>query len=190
MKKTIRLVVVVLISACLIVGYYFYLSTRTKNGAENQNAKESEVQQVISFDLNNKYPSTPRGVIKLYNRILKCYYNEEMSEEEFLKLVDKQFELLDEELQNNNPKTQMVQNVRGDRNRYKEQKRTIRSTSLCGSNEVVYKTVDGKDCAYVTCSYFMKVGSEHESTLQRYVLRRSNDGKWKILVYYIVKGEK
>lgn len=189
MKKTIRMTVVVLISAALIVGYYFYLSTRSDKGAEGQNAEETEVEKVISFDLEEKYPSTPRAVIKYYNRILKCFYNEELTEEEFLSLIDKQSALFDKELLENNPKTSMVQNVRADIKEFKAQKRTIRSESLCGSNEVIYKTIDGRDCAYVTCSYFMRVGSEHESTLQRYVLRRDEGGKWKILVYYIVKGD-
>lgn len=181
--------VVLLISAALIVGYYFYLSTRSNNGAGDQHAKETEVDKVLSYNLSSKYPSTPRAVIKFYNRILKCYYNEDLSEEQLIKLVDVQGKLLDDELLANNPTTSMVKNVRSDIADFKKQKRTIRNTSLCGTNEVIYKTIDGRDCAYVTCSYFMRVGSEHESTLQRYVLRRDDAGNWKILVYYIVQGE-
>lgn len=189
MKKAIRSAVIVVICALLIVGYYYYLSNRNGSGAQDKAKKESPVEQLLSLDLNLKYPSTPREVVKVYNRFLKCFYNEDCSEKEFLKLAEKQRVLFDVELLENNPEQKYVQNMRADIKDSKEQKRTIRSTSLCGTNEVIYKTIDKRDCAYVTCSYFMKEGEEFKTTYQRYVLRRDDGGKWKILVYYIIEGE-
>ena len=189
MKKNIRTIVVVVICAALIVGYYYYLSTRDTGGAQNKGDEETEVEQVIGLPIEVDYPSTPREVVKVFNRILQCYYNEEYTDKQLVKLANKQRELLDEELLENNPDTQYIQNIRADIKNCKEEKRTISSISMCGTNEVIYKVVDGRDCAYVTCSYFMKVGKEYETTYQRYVLRRDDDGNWKILVYYVIEGE-
>ena len=75
-------------------------------------------------------------------------------------------------------------------NEYKEKGRTISSYAICGTDDVIYKTVDGRECAYVTCSYFIKDGKEgFENTYQCYVLRKDDEGQWKILVYYLIEGE-
>ena len=134
MKKAIRSVVIVVICALLIVGYYYYLSNRNGSGAQDKAKKESPVEQILSLDLNLKYPSTPREVVKIYNRFLKCFYNEDCSEKEFLKLAEKQRVLFDVELLENNPEQKYFQYMRADIKDSKEQKRTIRSTSLCGTN--------------------------------------------------------
>lgn len=189
MKKHIRTAAVVVVCAALIIGYYYYLSTRGGAGAQNVENEETEVEQVIGLPIEEDYPSTPREVVKVFNRILKCYYNEEYTDQQLINLANKQRELLDEELLENNPKTQYIQSIRSDIKVFKEEKRTISNISMCGTNEVIYKTIDKRDCAYVTCSYFMKVGKEYETTYQRYVLRRDDDGNWKILVYYLVEGE-
>jgi len=98
MKKNIRTIVVVVICAALIVGYYYYLSTRDTGGAQNKGDEETEVEQVIGLPIEVDYPSTPREVVKVFNRILKCYYNEEYTDKQLVKLANKQRELLDEEL--------------------------------------------------------------------------------------------
>lgn len=189
MKKTIRTIAVVVVCAALIIGYYYYLSMRNDGGAQSKGDEQTEVEQVIGLPIEVDYPSTPREVVKVFNRILKCYYNEDYTDKQLVKLANKQRELLDEELLNNNPETQYMQNIRADINQFKEEKRTISNISMCGTNEVIYKTIDERECAYVTCSYFMKAGNEYETTYQRYVLRRDEEGNWKILVYYVIEGE-
>ena len=57
------------------------------------------------------------------------------------------------------------------------------------SNDVNYQTIDGDECAYVTASYFISEGKEYDRTNQMYVLRKDENGKWKILVFYQVEGE-
>ena len=42
----------------------------------------SEVDKIISRDFKDKYPTTPREVVKWYNRIITAYYKEEYSDEE------------------------------------------------------------------------------------------------------------
>ncbi|SFQ48773.1 hypothetical protein SAMN02910358_02412 [Lachnospiraceae bacterium XBB1006] len=189
MKKVIRIVIIGIVFAALIGGYYYYLTTRNGNGAQNKTANQTEVQKLLSEDLTNNYPTTPRSVIKMYNRFLKCIYNERYSDKEFRQMIESQRALFDEELLGQNPEPQYTQSMRNDVKKYKDEKRSIRNTSLCSGNEVVYKTIKKRECAYVTCSYFLKVDSDYQTTNQRYVLRKDNTGKWKILVYYMIRGE-
>ena len=189
MKKVIRTAIIGVVFLALIGGYYYYLTLRNHSGAESKVSKETPVEHLLGLDLEQKYPATPRAVIKTYNKFLKCMYNEDYSEQEFVNLAEKQRTLFDQELLDNNPQSQYVQDIRADIKKCKSENRSLRNTSVCGSNEVVYKTVDKRDCAYVSCSYFMRVGSDYETTTQQYVLRKDENGKWKILVYYIIRGE-
>lgn len=189
MKKVIRTVIIGLVFVLLIGGYYFYLTKRSGSGAQSKLPNETPVEKLLNTDLEQNYPTTPRAVIQMYNRFLKCMYGEDYSDQQFVNMVEKQKVLFDQELLDNNPQNQYIQNVRADVKKCKSEKRSIRNTSICGSNEVVYKTVDKRDCAYVSCSYFMKVADDYETTTQQYVLRKDNTGCWKILVYYIIRGE-
>ena len=70
---------------------------------------------------------------------------------------------------------------------YKEEKKTISRASVCDSNDVKYTNDKGDEIAYVTASYFIKAGNSYEDTDEMYVLRKDEDGKWKILVYYQIE---
>ena len=184
MKKTIRTVIIVIVFAAIILGYYYYLSHRNVSN-QDKVEKETDIEMIINTNLNLDYPKTPREVIKLYNKMLKCYYNDNPSEVEIKDLVLQQRELLDDELKENNPEAQMVQNTRNDISNAKDNGRTIVSSTVCSSNEIVYKTIDDRECAYVTSGYFIKNKDGYEKTTQKYVLRKDENGKWKIIVYYL-----
>lgn len=186
--KHLKTIIIGVLFAALILGYYYYLSTRDNSSDDNK--EQTAVEKVTDLDLETKYPNTPRKVVEVFNEILCCYYNEEYSEKEFQKMASQQRLLLDAELLENNPEQQFLVSTRADINEYKEKGRTISSYAICGTDDVIYKTVDGRECAYVTCSYFIKDGKEgFENTYQCYVLRKDDEGQWKILVYYLIEGE-
>lgn len=186
--KKIRGIIIGIICICLVVGYYYYLSNR---GEASKETDLTEVQKVVLKDLDGKeYPKTPREVVKLYNRILCCYYNEEYTKEEFYKLADQALKLMDEELAANNPSEQYYLRVETEVESYHEKKRTINNASVCDSNEVQYSTINGAECAYVTASYFVKDNEGFTKSNQNYVLRKDAEGRWKILAFELDKGEK
>lgn len=189
MKKALKTIICVLIFAALILGYFFYLSNWDHGSAEDKVEEETEIEKILDQDLDNDYPKTPREVIKFNNRILMCYYNMEVGENDFEKLVLKQKELLDDELKENNPDYEMVAGVRADVLDYKKDSRVIKSANVCSSSEVIYKTVDGRECAYVMTSYFLKDKDGFTSTKQRYVLRKDSEGKWKIITFYLISSD-
>lgn len=186
-QKTSRVIAAVLAIA-LIVGAYYYFAVYRSVSAED-NVELTEVQKVITKDLETNYPATPREVVKLYNRIQECFYNETYTDEELYALGDQARMLFDEELLENNPRDSYFSALKSDIADFQAKSKTIMSSDVCDSNDVHFQTVDGDECAYVTAAYFLDEDKSYSRTKQMYVLRKDEDGNWKILVFYRIEGD-
>lgn len=183
--RRLRTVIIGIACICLVVGYYYYLSNKDASDSSDV----TEVQKIVLKDISgNSYPPTPREVIKFYNRILCCYYNEEYTDEEFHQLADQALLLMDAELADNNPAQQYYLRVESEVEAYHSDKRKINNASVCDSNEVEFATIGGKECAYVTASYFVRDKDGFTKSIQDYILRKDSEGKWKILAFDLQEG--
>lgn len=186
MKKAGIIIALILCVALICGGFYL-----VKNGLGKSRGEDdlSEVQKVITRDLKQQYPSTPREVVKFYNRIILCYYGEKYSNEEFDALSEQALMLFDDDLVEVNPKEEYQASVLAEVASYASRKRVITKANVCDSKDVVYltDTDNGDDIAYVTASYFVKENNSYDKTFQEYVLRKSADGNWRILTYYQIK---
>lgn len=186
MKKTYAIVVAVLCILLIVGGYVFWMKQNEKPAGD---VELTAVQKLITKDLEKNYPATPREVVKVYNEIITCFYKEEYTEDELEALGDQARLLMDEELLKNNPRNEYFKQLKAEVVDYKQDERVIISYNLCSSNEVQYVTVDERECAYVKTSYFIKDKTGHSRTYQMYVVRKDDDGNWKILVFYQVEGD-
>lgn len=182
MKKTntsvTKITVLFIVLLVLVVGYYAYLSGTHRT--EQQEAVMSEVDTALSRDLDNDYPATPKEVIKYYNDLMKCFYNEECTAEELQDLGRKSLQLFDEELQENNDEDTYLIRLQGEVQNYKDNKRKITSVSLAPSTNVDYYSVDGYSFARISCGYTMTENGKKTSTVMVYLLRRDDSRRWKI----------
>lgn len=189
--KNAKFIIIGIACICLIcAGFYFFSQS-------NQEVEKdlTEIEKVIVKDLDKSYPKTPREVVKFYNKIVKCYYGDEPTDEQLSELVDQMLSLMDEDLLLVNPRDEYYNSVVTDIAQYKEEKKSVVSTDVCDSNDVVYIT-DDKDggaekdeLAYVNASYFVNVDGQFGYTYQQFVLRQDENGRWKILTFYEVEGE-
>ena len=186
MKKTHVIIIAVVCIALIVGAYVFWMN---QNGNTSEDVELTAVQQLITKDLESNYPATPREVVKTYNEIISCFYNEEYTEAELEALGDQARLLMDEELLGNNPRDEYFKALKAEIADYKEAERVIVSYNLSSSNEVEYLTVDDRECAYVQTSCFIKDETGHSRTYQMYVVRKDEDGSWKILVFYQVEGD-
>lgn len=184
--KKVRIVIIAVILVGIVCGAFYFISTKDKVSVENK-TELSAVQKIILKDLENNYPSTPRAVVKLYNQIITNYYSADFEEGEYEKLIDQAMMLFDDELKAKNPKKEYMDALSAEIEEYKAKSKTISQTAVCSSNDVLYRTNNGDNIAYVNASYFIKEGSEHEKTYEQYVLRQDNKGNWKILGYYQIE---
>lgn len=177
-KSTTTITVIFIVLIIAVVGYYAYLSNEKQKTKEESTL--STVQIVLSRDLAASYPNSPKEVIKYYNEIMKCYYNESCSEEELADLVTKSRELYDAELNLANDYDTQLNQLLSDVKEYKEKKRTITNCSVAASTSVDYYSVDGFDFARLQCGYtIMESGKSIPSNFV-YLLRKDENRKWKI----------
>lgn len=187
MKKSYIIVIVVVCISLLVGGYAFWMNRNGKVSSED--VELTKVQQLITKDLEKGYPATPREVVKNYNEIISCFYNEEYTEAELEALVEQSQLLMDEELLANNPKDVYFKQVKEEILEFATAERTIMRYNLPSSNEIEFRTVDGRECAYVETSYLLKEKNSLDKTFQTYVVRKDDEGNWKILVFYKTEGD-
>ncbi len=189
--KNVKYVIIAIACICLICGGFFLFS----QGNNTKEKELTEVEKVITKDLENDYPKTPREVVKFYNRIIKCYYGEDITDAQLNKLVDQMMYLMDEDLLVVNPRDEYYNSVVADIEKYESQNKQVVSTDVCDSNDVKYVddvkegTTEADELAYVNASYFVNTDGKFAYSYQQFVLRKDDDGHWKILTFYEVEGE-
>ncbi|MCF0130302.1 MAG: hypothetical protein HUJ71_01180 [Pseudobutyrivibrio sp.] len=183
MKKVLRITAAVILMAACIVGYYGYLSNRNASVKAEDNVTLSEIDAIVTKDFSTDYPSTPRSVIKWYNRMITALYAEDYDEDQFQIVADQLREVLDDELLQYNPRDQYVSALRSDVTYYKNRNRVIVNSDVSDTNEVRYDTVKGDSVAFVSAYYFIREGSSYDRTYQDYCLRQDSHGRWKILTF-------
>lgn len=182
MKNAIRIGIFIVVCAVLIVGYYFYLS-HGRTSKDPTPIEQTELEKVLTVDFTTKYPQTPREVVKWYNRILKLYYSGDVSDTQVEMLCDQALMLFDDDLLQANPRDQYIAAVKAEVEEYATRKKKMVKADVADTNDVVYKKLNGDEMAYVLATYVVSEGSDYQTTYQKYALRKSNEGRWKIVAF-------
>ena len=131
-KKTQNPVVVGIVMALLavfIIGGFFLVRSIGLKNLELKKSK-TEVEKLMELNLDDNYPGNAREVLKIYNRILKCCYNEDLTDEQIKKLAEQNQKLFDEQLLEKNPLDQYVEKLKKDIEDYKSKKTTIANIAI------------------------------------------------------------
>ena len=177
-KFTTQTAIIVMVLIVAVVGYYCCLVNRSNRSAQENTP--TTVENVLLRDLENNYPPTPKEVIRYYNDIVKCFYNEGCSQEELQELARKARGLYDQELLDHNEWDTYIFNLEAEIQDFKNNNRKISNISLAASTDVDEFTQDGFRFAKIRCGYNILQGRKSSSTVQVYLLRRDGDGHWKI----------
>lgn len=187
-KSSIKITCLILSAVIMLVGYYTYLSNKTRT--QKQDIKLTVQQEILQENLKKNYPATPKEVIKFYNRILKCFYNEDCSSDEIQDLGLKIRELYDAELLEYNPEEFYLSRLQDEIMVYKGKERRIGYISLAASINVEEYNVDNYQCAKISCVYEIMEGSKKIPTKIVYVLRKDENRHWKIYGWKTIIPEK
>ncbi|MEE0918781.1 MAG: DUF6715 family protein [Lachnospiraceae bacterium] len=174
----IKKVVIVIGLIALVVGYYFYLSNKE---TKTNDTIVTAVQTVIQKNIEKDYPPTPKEVIKYYSDVTKCLYNEKYTDEQLEQMADKLLLLFDEELLEINPREQYIVSLKKDIKEFLNSGYSIVNYTPSNSADVVYDTVNGRECAKLYCTYSVKKGADYTASKHVFELRKDKDGHWKIL---------
>lgn len=181
-KSPVIIIVTMVVLTAFIIGAFFYLRDRAAK-KEAELKEKSEVTKLISLDLEKDYPGNAREVIKLHNRFMKCYYNEELNEEELRKLAIQNQKLYDAELLERNPIDKYIENLAKEIEEYKSLKRTIVNDKIQDYANAERIVKGGYNFCNLLTSYFMKEDKSHITVKQKYYLREDETGHWKIFFW-------
>jgi len=184
-KKTQNPVVVGIVMALLaifIIGGFFLVRSIGLKNLELKKSK-TEVEKLMELNLDDNYPGNAREVLKIYNRILKCCYNEELTDEQIKKLAEQNQKLFDEHLLEKNPLDQYVEKLKKDIEDYKSKKTTIANIAIQDLAEAEREERGGYKFCNLLVSYIVKDTKGLKTTNEKYYLREDDKGRWKILFW-------
>ena len=184
-KKTQNPVVVGIVMALLavfIIGGFFLVRSIGLKNLELKKSK-TEVEKLMELNLDDNYPGNAREVLKIYNRILKCCYNEELTDEQIKKLAEQNQKLFDEQLLEKNPYDQYVEKLKKDIEDYKSKNTTIANIAIQDLAEAEREERGGYKFCNLLVSYIVKDTKGLKTTNEKYYLREDDKGRWKILFW-------
>lgn len=177
-KSTTRMMLFFLVVIVGVVGYFAYLSGRSRDAAKE--AAMTAAQLVLSRDLENNYPPTVKEVMKYYVDIQKCLYAEECADEEVEQLGMKARALYDDELLAANDVTNHLLQLKAEITSFQEDSKKITAASVASSANVDTFTEDGYDFARIHCTYTVVADGQSNLVDMVYLLRRDGNRRWKI----------
>ncbi len=185
-RNPTRILIVLVVLAIGVVGLFFYISNYSKVVAEGKQNRMTPVQEVLSRNLETNYPPTPKEVVKLYSEITRCFYGEEYTDDELIKLALFSRQLFDDELVANQTDDQYLSALRMDIDSWKKDGKVISSYSVSQSTDVNEYTYEGRQWAQLYCLYSIRMGTNMAPITERYLLRKDDRGHWKILGWELV----
>ncbi len=185
-----RGVFVVLILAAMLIAYYHHMSNISR-GKEDEDVvvETSVVTETLSRNLTTNYPSTPKEVIKYFSDITQCFYNEEYTDDELIKLADQMLLLYDDELVSYQDHDVYIMELKNDIAEYKAKNYVISSYAPSASTDVEYFSEDGSDWARIWCMYTIKSGKNYKPIQEVFILRKDEKSHWRIFGWKLVENE-
>ena len=180
-------IIIGLILVILVVGYYYYLSNRNEEPKEEE-VEITEVQDLLLRDLERNYPPTPREVVKYYFDITKCLYNEKLPEEDLEALAIKLEEIFDFELSAYQIREEYLTDLKNEVDAF-QNGNLILNYSTSTSTDVDYFVEDGREIARLYGTFYLKVGKQMRSLEEVFILRKDEEGHWKIYGWEPVKED-
>lgn len=171
----------------ILLGYYLV----TLKGKQNKEEEVvfTKVQNVLLRDLERSYPPTPKEVVIYFSELTQCLHNEEYSEEELEQMAKQIQGLYDEELVANKDEEAYMTDLRSEVTVFKASNSAISSFTPSSSTDVFYFTEEDRECARLYCTYNIRTGTVMQKSEHVFVLRKDDEGHWKILGWDLVDDE-
>ncbi|MBR6258466.1 MAG: hypothetical protein IKR23_14010 [Lachnospiraceae bacterium] len=194
MKKHAKTIVMMLFMVVVLVGVYLAITRRNKEETSTDQAASrsiqdmTDTQKLIAEAAYKEYPSTPVQVLKYYNDITTCFYNDDYTEDELMQLARISRRMLDVELVAQQSDDSYFSQLKKDIANLKMQGdygTTIYNIDVTPSMDVDYFEHEGYECARLYDTFTLKQmvsGTIYYPVVRYiYVMRRDEEGHWKIL---------
>ncbi len=186
-QNTSKTIVVMILFAIIAIAIYYKLSDSTSPFGSKKETEMTEAQTLIAKDLEGNYPATPRAVLKLYERIVKCIQNDALKEGEIEELAQQMRNLLDEEFLVSNPYEVQLEKLKLEKDAFKKSNSSIMNYNVAESELVTYWNYQEKEMSSVLVNYTLKQSSTYVKITEKFILRKDAENRWKILGWETVE---
>ena len=145
---------------------------------ESESIPATEVEKLISKDLDEGYPETAKEVLNLYLRYVQCIYNSNPEDEQMQSLMGQLRMLYHSELLAANQNDAQFKKMQAELKKFAEDKIKIATCTVDSS--VKKKTIKGKECALLQVAFLLSNSDGYTKSYQKFVLAIENE-RWKIL---------
>lgn len=188
MRKYVKTIIVVVVIACLCIGYFFYLSRRgTPTEATDKIVNNQEIAALTTRNIMQNYPESPKEVIKFYARITKAYYKAPITDEQMQGLANQARLLFDDELRATQTDEEFLDALKEDIEEYRKEGRYVSDYRIAESGEVQFTTFQSQKYASLRAVYVLREGKEVRNSSIKYTLRQDSEGRWRILYWELVR---
>ncbi len=188
-SKGVKGFIVILILVLLVVGYYYYLSNRSYMDRKEAEVVVTPAQSLLLLNFEINYPPTPKEVVKQYLEFSKVLHNEDLTDEEIEAVGTKLLELLDDELAGNKSREDYVKDLKSEIKTFRDNDYSIVNMYTSQSTDVDFFTVDGYECASLYGTFNIRTSNGTQVLHDIFILRKDNDGHWKIYGWQPVVDE-
>jgi len=178
---------IIAIAAMVIV--VFWMQNRKAATPAEPEVDVSRVSEILLRDIEKAYPPTPKEVLKYYSEITCCFYNEELEQEDLNKLADRSYKLYDDELKANMPYEEYRNDLMEEVLSFQAQKIVVSGYSVSAAADVERFYEDGHEWARLYATYRLRQGTEYMYTNEVFIMRKDEEGHWKIYGFELAKEE-
>ena len=186
-KILVILIVVLFVSA--ILGLFIYVNNKPESGSVEDDVVISNVDNVVLRNLDINYPPTPKEVLKYYSEITMCFYEENLSEEDLVRLAQTARKLYDAELCADITEEEYLASLREDILEFNSLGIVVSGYTVSSSTDVEEFVVDGRECARLYATYRLRQGTEYIYSNEVFIMRKDENGHWKILGWELLEEE-
>lgn len=177
--KGFTLIVIVIVCAGLF--YYTYLNNQS--GRQKSELKTSQAERLLNYNFAEDYPKTVRETVKLHIQFLKLAYSGECSEQDLATINRNIRQLFDPDLLEINSEDEQLSGLKNEIEQYQSKKLKLSSFTVGEGSQVERNTEDGVE--YAKTKVTLVIGSS--SAEEEYLLRKDEEGKWRIMGWQTVK---
>lgn len=187
-KRKILSVIIVILLVVAILGLFVYISNKPQT-EELQEVAITPIDEVVLRDLDMYYPPTPKEVLKYYSEITVCLYQQELTEEDLRRLAQTARKLYDAELCAGVTEEEYIESLREDVLEFNSIGIVVSGYTVSASTDVEEFEIDGREYARLYATYRLRQGTEYIYSNEVFIMRRDDDGHWKILGWELLEDD-
>lgn len=169
-----------------LIAYYQFM--RRQQSEDTVKTPVTATDKLIDKDIENGYPDTPAEVLELWGRITQNLYND-AGGDEVDKLAKQLRVMYSSELLEQNEESAHIEKLKKELETFRENKIKILNYSTDTGSNIQYKTVNGRECAYMRLSFLLTRSQRgYMKMYQDFVLAKEDD-KWKVIGFQETQQE-